>query len=350
MKEEKEKSLVICDIDYKVKYLNSDETFDIKKEENNISETPLLKENEENFIIKTEDITDESSSSKEMATEVFFDSDAHDVKESKPSKANIGDQNSIHLDNKMPSQTKLILRPRKTETNTGSDCESKIKKQKLIVCKAENKSAIISEDNFLFNDTSNSISDPTVDVSQNLENDNFQVPVSKIIENSEMNNAGTTTDCCEKIIENETNNFESPSNLNPVFETGFEVVDGHVPNINITSVSRIKKLKNTKRKKKRRDNGWTKKRKRTDNHQVVKNLCTVLESKEIQIKNDESITQPISKSVNLKKKDVEGCEIVQKKPREFAIPSPSLADISVKAAIPESTATSLEVKTKIKKG
>lgn len=92
-----------------------------------------------------------------------------------------------------------------------------------------------------------------------------------------------------------------------------------------------------KRKRRRRKEKWMRKKRR----------------KEMKLKGEEGLMMDSESSRNTspslsdnfkgKRKNSDSSDNL-KKNREFVVPSPSLADINVKAAIPESTATSVEVK------
>lgn len=103
---------------------------------------------------------------------------------------------------------------------------------------------------------------------------------------------------------------------------------------------------NSKKRKKRRRKRekWVIKKRKNDKNKI-KGEESDLGTSTIDSENSRNTSPSLSEISNGKKrKNSESSDNSNKKSREFVVPSPSLADINVKAAIPESTATSVEVR------
>lgn len=95
------------------------------------------------------------------------------------------------------------------------------------------------------------------------------------------------------------------------------------------------------KKRKRKREMWNRKKKSNGHGKCNGN--DMLVSNSVRCRNGSSSPSLSESSASKRRHCSDSSDSSQKKSREFVVPSPSLADINMKAAIPESTATSVEV-------
>lgn len=347
MKEDKEKSLVVCN--FEVSFLHSDDNPANKIEgKNEIKEPVLLSSNEEKLMLEQKVITDENST-EDLATHNIISAEPELTEtDSKSMAINNADDCKVESNENLIS-TELNLRPRKTETVQNAEEDSKAKKSKNGCRKTEKKCAIKKEDNLLNNEYSKlNYTETSVKLTSDLsalrkensevidvKNESLEVKLEPVV----------TVQNFIATPENEVNGVENLPLIKLHEENSSVSKENSESDTRISSASENSILKIPKKRRRRREVWWTKRRKRTEGHQHKNNTNNSPVAVGFQWRDATNAgSLPNEITISNKRKSSEGNENVQKKPREFAIPSPSLADISMKAAIPESTATSIEAR------
>lgn len=355
MKEDKEQALGI-----EVDFLHTEENSVKQKDSKDELDNEVLMSTEENHFTKSQQVNVEENLFKDnklapvdvnvvSLVETKVD---EDIEKSTLENETDNIQSDGLNDIENTCQTKLSLRSRKTEINQNGEENYNFKKSKNVCQKTEKKCAIKKDDTLGCNEIN--LNNDTLLVSSTDE-DLVLTPDLPSESKEGSNNAEVIVGDIKYV---KVDSVDSIQNLVATSDETEEYDSVKVPFIklqdegsyksdssNVTkesSASESSTFKIQKKRRRRREMWWTKKKKKPEGNTTRSSTNHPGGG----FQGQDIISNAVQfNEVSVKRKMTDVSDGVQKKQKDFAsaVPSPSLADINLKAAIPEATATSAKV-------
>ncbi|KAK6620731.1 hypothetical protein RUM43_011026 [Polyplax serrata] len=355
MKEDKEQALGI-----EVDFLHTEENSVKQKDSKDELDNEVLMSTEENHFTKSQQVDVEENLFKDnklapvdvnvvSLVETKVD---EDIEKSTLENETDNIQSDGLNDIENTCQTKLSLRSRKTEINQNGEENYNFKKSKNVCQKTEKKCAIKKDDTLGCNEIN--LNNDTLLVSSTDE-DLVLTPDLPSESKEGSNNAEVIVGDIKYV---KVDSVDSIQNLVATSDETEEFDSVKVPFIksqdegsyksdssNVTkesSASESSTFKIQKKRRRRREMWWTKKKKKPEGNTTRSSTNHPGGG----FQGQDIISNAVQfNEVSVKRKMTDVSDGVQKKQKDFAsaVPSPSLADINLKAAIPEATATSAKV-------